>query len=102
MTTEFDLLISELRRKYVELDGDDCEQDRFVAHLRSLTRFRGEPMDYPEDEAPAFPARVTVAYAVCHPECGMREFIVDGSTQECMNCGGVMYRTETAVYRKVD
>jgi hypothetical protein len=36
---------------------------------------------------------------VCHPECGAREFIVDGSTQECSHCGGSMFRSDTAEYR---
>ena len=71
-----------IRHKLIALEKDDCEYDRLLDHIRSLARFRAEPMDYDEDnvEIPEFPAEVLIAYAICHPECGMKEFIVDGST----------------------
>jgi hypothetical protein len=46
-----------------------------------------------------FPAEVQIAFAICHPACGTQEFIVDGSTQECQFCGGLLFRTETRGYR---
>ena|SRR5437667_12575142 len=49
----------------------------------------------------SFPERLPVAFAVCHPECGAREFIVDGSTQECQQCGANMFPTDVAEYRLV-
>ncbi len=55
-------------------------------------------MDYPNDVDPMFPESIHVAYAVCHPHCGVREFIVDGSTQECQHCGGHLFRTATHEY----
>ena len=56
-------------------------------------------MDYPDPGAVSFPEAIHIAYAVCHPECGAREFIVDGSTQECQYCGGgLMFRTEVREY----
>lgn len=32
-------------------------------------------------------------------ECGVCEFIVDGSTQECQSCGALMFRTDVAEYQ---
>ena len=54
-------------------------------------------MDYP-DVTPEFPETVHVAYAVSHPNCGRRELIVDGSTQECQRCGSNMFRVSTQEY----
>jgi hypothetical protein len=56
--------------------------------------------DYPQvdDAAIGFPASVGVAYAVCSKECGRAEFIVDGSTQICYHCGGMMFRAAVREY----
>lgn len=56
--------------------------------------------DYPEveDADIKFPDRVGVAYAVCTPDCGRAEFIVDGSTQICSYCGRTMFRTVVRWY----
>ena len=95
---DFDTLFAEIRARYDALPaGSDARAD-FVAHLRSLARFLDEPMDYPTPSAVAFPEGMAVAYAVCHPECGASEFIVDGSTQECQRCGGLLFRTEVRSY----
>lgn len=72
-----------------------------IAHMRSLARFEADPADYPEPSDVSFPERLHAAFAVCHPECGAREFVVDGSTQECQRCGGRMFRTDVAEYRLV-
>ncbi len=71
----------------------------YVAHLRSLARCRQEPFDYPQVENVTFPKTLKIAYAVCHSDCGMREFIVDGSSQECQFCGGLNYRAKFAYYQ---
>lgn len=54
--------------------------------------------DYPEIGSVDFPKEIHVAYAVCARECGNREFIVDGQTQVCQYCGGLMFRTEVKKY----
>ena len=57
--------------------------------------------DYPKAKHVEFPELIYVAFAVCTRKCGIREFIVDGSTQRCQTCGKLMFRTETAKYRLV-
>ncbi len=56
-------------------------------------------MDYPK-VIPDFPKTLYVAYAVCHADCGVKELIVDGSTQECQRCGRLMFRSETQEYQR--
>jgi hypothetical protein len=98
---DFDTLFSQIRARYDALPiGSDARTD-LVAHLRSLARFLDEPMDYPAPTAIYFPPEMPVAYAVCHPECGADQFIVDGSTQECQRCGGLLFRTEVRTYSLV-
>ena len=98
--TELKELLSQVRRRYGELKND-CQRNTFSMHLRSLARYNKEPMDYPDFTRP-FPDRIHVAFAVCHPECGVEEFIVDGSTQECQYCGGHLFRQETQEYSRID
>ncbi len=95
------LQISELIK--LANEGTLRASESFLAHLRSLSRWSTEPMDYPEpsDGDIRFPERVFISYAVCHPECGRREFIVDGSTQRCQRCGSTMFRTEVEEYCRV-
>ena len=57
--------------------------------------------DYPEVTQVEFPESIHVAFAVCTKKCGVREFIVDGSTQRCQCCGELMFRTESAQYKLV-
>ena len=54
--------------------------------------------DYPEINSVDFPQEIYVAYAVCAKKCGNREFIVDGQSQVCQYCGGMMFRTEVKKY----
>lgn len=56
--------------------------------------------DYPEvdEKALTFPEEIFIAYAVSVKECGINEFIVDGSTQVCYYCGKVMFRTAVRRY----
>jgi hypothetical protein len=95
---DFDALFARIRARYDALpDGSGARAD-LAAHLSSLARFLDEPMDYPDPTAVAFPDEMPVAFAVCHPECGADQFIVDGSTQECQRCGGSLFRTEVRMY----
>ena len=56
--------------------------------------------EYPDIEKNSFnfPKTIHIAYAVCKKECGVREFIVDGSTQRCQKCGSLMFRTDVSKY----
>jgi hypothetical protein len=74
------------------------KRERFLLHLESLGHWENEPKDYPEDTKANFPETVHVAYAVCHPNCGRQELIIEGSTQECQDCGQNMFRIETKEY----
>jgi hypothetical protein len=95
---DFETLFARIRARYDALpDGSDARVD-LAAHLHSLARFLDDPMDYPDPEEIVFPAEMPIAYAVCHPECGADQFIVDGSTQECQRCGGSLFRTEVRTY----
>lgn len=63
------------------------------------------PTSYPFEKYPKvrkvrFPESLPIAYAVCSRECGNRQFIVDGSTQVCEYCGGLMFRISTRTYLK--
>jgi hypothetical protein len=94
---EFDEIIASIKKKIESLPEGSCLKQNYMAHLRSLAR-KEEPMDYPTATDVNFPESIYIAYAVCHPECGVAEYIVDGSTQECQYCGGLMFRTEVAEY----
>lgn len=93
-----DEVIGRIVARLNELEGSKS-YDRLMTRLTALTRYGNEAMDYPVPENVDFPDVVPLAYAVCHPECGKREFIVDGSTQLCDRCGSTMFRTEVATYR---
>ncbi len=60
--------------------------------------------NYPEinDDEVEFPSTIGIAYAVCRKECGLQEFIVDGSTQICRHCGKMMFRTAVREYSLID
>jgi len=99
MSDNIDDILKAIKDRYSQLSIDNDVKIDFINHLRSIARWHNEPMDYPEIKDIKFPDSIHVAYAVCHPECGAREFIVDGSTQECQRCGSLMYRTEVVEYR---
>ena len=87
-----------IRKRY---GPDEDGKKRLRDHLRHLTYHHEDgPMDYIDPGPIEFPDRLPVAFAVCHPECGRAEFVVEGSTQECQSCGGLMFRKETAWYRR--
>jgi len=99
MKDELDNLYQAISRRLKKLPpGSDARRD-VIAHLKALARFNAEPNDYPKVEKVEFPQSIQVAYAVCHPECGCRELIVDGGTQECQRCGSLMFRTEVKEYK---
>jgi hypothetical protein len=58
------------------------------------------PSDYPEvnEEDVVFPSEIPIAYAVCPPDCGAAQFIVDGSSQICEYCGRQRFRTAVRWY----
>ncbi len=69
---------------------------------RKKFQIRGYKLDnYPKPRKVVFPSQLFIAYAVCGKKCGTREFIVDGQTQVCQNCGKLMFRTKVAKYRLV-
>lgn len=89
----------EIEKRYSELKNS-CDKESFILNLASLARWNNEPLDYPEIEKVNFPETVYIAHAVCHPECGVQEFIVDGGTQKCQRCGGLLFRNEEVEYSK--
>jgi hypothetical protein len=95
---DFGSLFAQIRARYDALPEGSNSRADLLAHVRSLARFLDEPMDYPEPGRITFPGQMPVAYAVCHPECGAAEFIVDGSTQECQLCGGLLFRMKVRTY----
>lgn len=95
---EVEHLLSHIRDRYEQIRDHPCRRERFLLHLESLGHWEDEPMDYP-DVTPEFPETVYVAYAVCHPNCGTRELIIDGSTQECQRCGSHMFRLSAKQYK---
>jgi len=96
-----DDLLMKIKERFENLPDNDELEESFLAHLKSLSQFDCEPVDYDENPKVDFPNEIHVAYAVCHPECGIKEFIIDGSTQRCQQCGGTMFRTKIAKYNLV-
>ena len=101
MEDELEGLLEAIRKRFNELPEAASHRNRYIAHLRSLSNWENEQMDYKEVTNVSFPDELTVSYAVCHPQCGKEEYIVEGSTQECQRCGGLMFRTEFAQYKLV-
>jgi hypothetical protein len=99
MNQELESTLNEIRKRFAGFrEGSDDQRD-FIAHLHSIAKWNAEPMDYPDIKDANFPKNISIAHAVCQPECGVQEFIVDGSTQRCQGCGGLMFRGETRKYR---
>lgn len=95
---DLDELFRQIAHRLAELRSDASRQS-LLRHLRSLARWQREPLDYPDVSIP-FPEQIGIAVAVCHPDCGGVELIVDGSTQECQHCGGHMFRTTVQEYHR--
>ena len=100
--TDLDALFAAIRERLAETAPGSDGRAALLAHLRNLARWQQEPLDYVDPGPVTFPATLPVAYAVCHPECGGAEFIVEGSTQECQHCGGLLFRMETREYELRD
>jgi hypothetical protein len=92
-----DILFENIRKRFKALPNSSDRND-LLLHLRSIARWNREPMDYPELRNIEFPSTIHVAHAVCHPECGTQEFIVDGGTQRCQRFGGLMFRGDVKEY----
>lgn len=99
MTTELSTYFTEIEKRFSEIKNP-CDKESFLLNLASLARWNIEPMDYPETKQIKFPETLYVAHAVCHPECGVQEFIVEGGTQKCQRCGGSLFRNESIEYKK--
>jgi len=95
--TDIDPLLERIVARHQALQGNTNKLQRFLVHVRSLGHWENDPKDYPEIDRD-FPERIAVAFAVCHPDCGAEEFIVDGSTQECQHCGQLMFRRSVRWY----
>ena len=96
---ELQTMISQIRTRFTKLGKDSPRMESFLLHVRSLGQWEQDPIDYPEVTA-SFPNTMHIAYAVCHPDCGTKELIVDGSTQECQRCGRLMFRTDVQEYER--
>jgi hypothetical protein len=96
-----DELIERLRERYDRFGAEVPVVKRFVDHLDSLASFHEEDFEsYPMPADPVvFPPSLPIAFAICKPECGVREFIVEGGTQECQKCGSLLFRVATTTYR---
>ena len=99
MANDLKKIFDEIEERYSTLNNS-CDKESFIANLKTVALWHDEPMDYIEPKEINFPESLHIAYAVCHPECGVQEFIVDGSTQRCQHCGGLMFRTEVIEYKK--
>jgi hypothetical protein len=95
--SELDGLIACIKARYAKIVKGTAQEESFLAHVRALGNFEREPMDYP-DAVGEFPETLPIASAVCHPDCGTEQFIVEGSTQECQRCGRLMFRTAMKEY----
>lgn len=93
----WDELLAKIALRYSELGPSLSRRASFLRHVQNLATWGNDPMDYPDPEV-EFPIEVTVAYAVCHPDCGVQELIVEGSTQECQRCGRLLFRVESQKY----
>ena len=98
MEDKLNSIFNEIKKRYSELQNS-CDKESLLKHLHAISQWNKEPMDYPEITNVAFPKDIHIAHAVCHPDCGTQEFIVDGSTQRCQRCGGLMFRGETEIYQ---
>jgi hypothetical protein len=102
MNEELESTLNEIKKRFADFSEGSDDQKDFLAHLHSMARWNKEPMDYPEVDNVSFPKDISIAHAICHPECGVQEFIVDGSTQQCQGCGGLMFRGEVRKYRLIE
>ena len=93
---DWNKILEDIKIRYSELQSSE-RKDRFLSHFINLSEWEKQ-QHYNFEEGIKFPESVFVWLAVCAPECGERNFIVDGSTQECQHCGRLMYRVEGRDY----
>lgn len=101
---DWEELLAALKRRHAELQAKPNARRiaRFIDHVKNLRRWEAEILDgYPQTVA-NFPSEISVAFAVCHPTCGVRQFIVDGGTQACQRCGRNMFRLQVQTYQLSD
>ena len=98
MAIELEKIFKDIENRYSELNST-CDKESLIQSLISISRWNNEPMDYPDTTGVEFPDSIHIAHATCHPECGVQEFIVDGSTQRCQRCGSLMFRSEVREYQ---
>jgi len=101
MKEDIENLINKIRVKYATLPAGSCAERDYLAHIKSIAIDGYSASNYPTHNIIEFPNKLIVSYAVCSIECGIKEYIIEGSTQECQHCGGLMYRTNTAEYKYV-
>ena len=99
MIPKFKQYFSEIEKRYSELENP-CDKESLLLNLDSLARWNNEPMDYPEVKGVNFPKSIHVAHAICHPDCGVQGFIIDGGTQKCQRCGSLLFRGEVVEYKR--
>lgn len=99
-TEELSEIFLRIEQRYLRLGSNQDRAQSFIKHLQSLAHWEEDPLDYP-DTAIAFPDKIDVAFAVCHPSCGSQDLVVDGSTQECQRCGSLLFRLATSGYQKI-
>jgi hypothetical protein len=94
-----DGVLERIRERFNRLSVEGTLAAEFLAHLESLATFHEENFEsHPKPDPVEFPPSLPVAFAVCNADCGAREFVVDGSTQECQRCGALMFRVAVASY----
>ncbi len=96
--SELDGLIARIKTRYAKIVKGTAQEESFLAHVRALGDWERNPIDDYPDTVGEFPETLPIAYAVCHPDCGTEQFIVEGSTQECQRCGQLMFRNATKEY----
>ncbi|ATQ70978.1 hypothetical protein Ms3S1_p20840 (plasmid) [Methylosinus sp. 3S-1] len=96
---DWDAVFTGIRRRFDEVKTNPRRGKSFLDHVYNLQNWEADGLTYPS-VTPVFPDRIFVAYAVCQPDCGEEQLIVEGGTQECQRCGRLMFRVETMCYQK--
>ena len=97
--TDWNELLVRLKRRYADLSESKSRRESFLAHVQNLAHWEIPPGIH-VDPTMNFPGNLDIALAVCHPDCGTEEFIVEGSTQECQRCGRLLFRVHTCNYTR--
>jgi hypothetical protein len=98
MSTNIDKLLAEIKKRYKALWDGSCKQKDYLNHIRSLAGDMTTKYIIPSKVK--FEKCIPIAFAVCNKECGYVQLIVEGGTQECQFCGGLMYRVKTKLYEE--